>query len=74
MFRAVKRLSSVPVYSLIQYRYTFISRGHHSIMGGLHVDLVAPNGTQIVLPTGLFINNEFQKSSSGATITTISPR
>lgn len=37
-------------------------------------DLIAPNGTKIALPTGLFINNEFVKSSSGAKITAINPR
>lgn len=38
------------------------------------VHLTAPNGTQIELPTGLFINNEFVKGSSGSKITSINPR
>ncbi|KAK7419241.1 mitochondrial aldehyde dehydrogenase [Neonectria punicea] len=39
----------------------------------LQVDLEAPNGRKITLPTGLFINNEFVKSSSGSKITSINP-
>jgi aldehyde dehydrogenase (NAD(P)+) len=37
------------------------------------VDLVAPNGAKIALPTGLFINNEFVKSQSNGKIVSISP-
>jgi aldehyde dehydrogenase (NAD(P)+) len=40
----------------------------------LQVELKAPNGRNITLPTGLFINNEFVASSSGTKITSISPR
>ncbi|KAL9616877.1 MAG: hypothetical protein Q9160_008299 [Pyrenula sp. 1 TL-2023] len=42
-------------------------------MADLTVKLQAPNGRSISLPTGLFINNEFVKSSSSATITSIDP-
>ncbi|KAG9785253.1 Aldehyde dehydrogenase [Exophiala dermatitidis] len=42
-------------------------------MADLKVDLTAPNGRKITLPTGLFINNEFVKSSSGEKITSINP-
>ncbi|KEF63214.1 aldehyde dehydrogenase (NAD+) [Exophiala aquamarina CBS 119918] len=42
-------------------------------MANLKVELTAPNGKKIILPTGLFINNEFVKSSSGDKITSISP-
>lgn len=42
-------------------------------MADLKVELTAPNGKKITLPTGLFINNEFVKSSSGDKITSISP-
>ncbi len=42
-------------------------------MAGLKVELTAPNGRKITLPTGLFINNEFVKSSSGDKITSINP-
>lgn len=42
-------------------------------MAALQVELTAPNGVKISLPTGLFINNEFVKSSSGSRITSISP-
>ena len=42
-------------------------------MSDLSVDLTAPNGKKFTLPTGLFINNEFVKSSSGQRITSINP-
>lgn len=42
-------------------------------MAGLEVSLTAPNGKKFSLPTGLFINNEFVKSSSGAQLTSINP-
>ncbi|KAF2018280.1 aldehyde dehydrogenase [Aaosphaeria arxii CBS 175.79] len=42
-------------------------------MTGLEVNLTAPNGHKITLPTGLFINNEFVKSSSGDKIKSINP-
>ncbi|EXJ81451.1 aldehyde dehydrogenase (NAD+) [Capronia epimyces CBS 606.96] len=42
-------------------------------MADLKVNLTAPNGRKITLPTGLFINNEFVKSSSGDKITSINP-
>ncbi|KAI0007487.1 aldehyde dehydrogenase [Xylariaceae sp. FL0662B] len=42
-------------------------------MAGLKVDLTAPNGKKFTLPTGLFINNQFVKSSAGAKITSINP-
>ncbi|OTB02333.1 hypothetical protein M426DRAFT_24811 [Hypoxylon sp. CI-4A] len=42
-------------------------------MADLKVDLTAPNGKKFTLPTGLFINNEFVKSSSGAKIASINP-
>ncbi|KAM4055890.1 aldehyde dehydrogenase family protein [Hirsutella rhossiliensis] len=37
------------------------------------VQLRVPNGVEIALPTGLFINNEFVESSSGSKLTSISP-
>ena len=42
-------------------------------MGDLKINLTAPNGKKFTLPTGLFINNEFVKSSSGDKITSINP-
>ncbi|KAI1109032.1 aldehyde dehydrogenase [Nemania sp. NC0429] len=42
-------------------------------MAGLEVNLTAPNGKSFVLPTGLFINNEFVKASGGEKITSINP-
>ena len=42
-------------------------------MSDLFVDLEAPNGREYKQPLGLFINNEFVKSSSGKKITSINP-
>lgn len=39
----------------------------------LQAELEAPNGKKISLSTGLFINNEFVKSSSGGKIVSINP-
>lgn len=38
-----------------------------------NVELTAPNGRKISLPTGLFINNEFVKATSGEKIASINP-
>ncbi|KAK2594520.1 mitochondrial aldehyde dehydrogenase [Conoideocrella luteorostrata] len=42
-------------------------------MSASSVELTAPNGVKYTQPTGLFINNEFVKSVSGQTITSIDP-
>ncbi|KAJ9300712.1 hypothetical protein DTO271G3_1876 [Paecilomyces variotii] len=42
-------------------------------MAGLSVQLKAPNGREYIQPIGLFINNEFVASKSGAKITSINP-
>lgn len=42
-------------------------------MSDLHVELTAPNGTKYTQPTGLFINNEWVKSSDGKKISSINP-
>ncbi|KAJ4357528.1 mitochondrial aldehyde dehydrogenase [Didymosphaeria variabile] len=42
-------------------------------MSDLFVELTAPNGHKYKQPRGLFINNEFVKSLSGETITSINP-
>jgi aldehyde dehydrogenase (NAD+) len=42
-------------------------------MSDLFVELTAPNGRKYKQPRGLFINNEFVKSKSGETITSINP-
>ncbi|KAF5009053.1 hypothetical protein FDECE_4705 [Fusarium decemcellulare] len=39
----------------------------------LDVQLTAPNGHTYAQPTGLFINNEWVKSSDGSTITSVNP-
>lgn len=43
-------------------------------MSDLFVELTAPNGHKYKQPRGLFINNEFVKSKSGETISSINPR
>ncbi|KIW12428.1 hypothetical protein PV08_09705 [Exophiala spinifera] len=42
-------------------------------MSDLKVELTAPNGRKITLPTGLFINNEFVKATSNQKVTSINP-
>lgn len=42
-------------------------------MSDLQVELTAPNGTKYTQPRGLFINNEWVKSSDGKTISSINP-
>ncbi|KIN06264.1 hypothetical protein OIDMADRAFT_101041 [Oidiodendron maius Zn] len=42
-------------------------------MSDLHIELTAPNGTKYTQPTGLFINNEWVKSSDGKKISSINP-
>jgi aldehyde dehydrogenase (NAD(P)+) len=42
-------------------------------MSDLHVELTAPNGRKYTQPTGLFINNEWVKSSDGKQIISINP-
>ncbi|KAJ9503720.1 mitochondrial aldehyde dehydrogenase [Exophiala xenobiotica] len=42
-------------------------------MADLKVELTAPNGKKITLPTGLFIDNEFVKATSGQKLTSINP-
>jgi len=42
-------------------------------MSDLSVELTAPNGRKYIQPTGLFINNEWVKSSDDKKITSINP-
>ena len=42
-------------------------------MSDLFADLKAPNGREYKQPLGLFINNEFVRSSDGEKITSINP-
>ena len=42
-------------------------------MSDLTVELTAPNGRKYTQPTGLFINNEWVKSSDGKKIVSINP-
>ncbi|KIW72238.1 hypothetical protein PV04_00447 [Phialophora macrospora] len=59
--------------SLTVFRQSSSTRARSFSMADLKVELTAPNGRKITLPTGLFINNEFVKSSSGEKITSINP-
>jgi hypothetical protein len=43
------------------------------MMSDLTAELTAPNGVKYTQPLGLFINNEWVKSSDGGKITTINP-
>ena len=43
-------------------------------MSDLTVELTAPNGKKYTQPIGLFINNEWVKSSDGEKIMSINPR
>ncbi|TVY54226.1 Aldehyde dehydrogenase, partial [Lachnellula suecica] len=42
-------------------------------MSDLSIELTAPNGKKYTQPTGLFINNEWVKSSNGQKVTSINP-
>ena len=42
-------------------------------MSDVTVELTAPNNTKYIQPIGLFINNEFVKSSSGEKFATVNP-
>jgi aldehyde dehydrogenase (NAD+) len=44
------------------------------MMASPYVKLTAPNGIEITLPTGLFIDNENVEATSGETIAAIDPR
>jgi len=69
-FSSLRSTSSVASFSIVQQR-CFVSAPYK--MSDLTVDLTAPNGKKITLPTGIFINNEFVKSKSGEKITSINP-
>jgi hypothetical protein len=45
-----------------------------NMSSALEIELTAPNGVKYTQPTGLFINNEWVKSSKGNKITSINPR
>jgi hypothetical protein len=70
------RFSSFRSTTLVAPLSTFQQRCFGSTpykMSDLAIDLTAPNGKKITLPTGVFINNEFVKSKSGEKITSINP-
>jgi hypothetical protein len=45
----------------------------HASKSELAVELTAPNGRKYTQPIGLFINNEWVKSSNGQKLTSINP-
>ncbi|ERT01520.1 hypothetical protein HMPREF1624_02771 [Sporothrix schenckii ATCC 58251] len=63
---------SVRVYSAGSFRSSF-STAPRATARDLEVKLTAPNGKTWTQPLGLFINNEFVKSSNGETIASINP-
>ncbi|KJZ75287.1 hypothetical protein HIM_05213 [Hirsutella minnesotensis 3608] len=65
-FGSNAKLQPIPRVKLVPDQATMAS-------SPLQTQLKAPNGVDITLPTGLFINNEFVPSSSGKKITSISP-
>ncbi|KAF7954833.1 uncharacterized protein EAE97_000092 [Botrytis byssoidea] len=70
--RVKTEFSSKPsVLPLRPYHRSFSST--FAKMSDLTVELTAPNGKKYVQPTGLFINNEWVKSSTGQKITSINP-
>ena len=54
--------------------FTKSPRRGFASMSDLSVELTAPNGKKYTQPIGLFINNEWVKSSDGEKITSINPR
>ncbi len=61
--------SSFPIKPLYQRFFS----GSKSKMSDLEIELTAPNGRKYKQPIGLFINNEWVKSTKGEKITTINP-
>ena len=81
MYRPFPRLLRASVLSPlsskppIRTRLSFIATyKNYSTMSDLFVELTAPNGRKYKQPRGLFIHNEFVKSKSGETITSVNPR
>lgn len=74
------RLSSVAarkVHSLLRgpsTAQTTSPRTSIRMASDLSVELTAPNGRKYTQPTGLFINNEWVKSSDGGMFASINPR
>lgn len=76
MYRSLLRLSAplsfqFPRYPAPKKLFTVVAK---RTMSGLQVELTAPNGVKYTQPTGLFINNEWVKSSKGNKISSINPR
>jgi hypothetical protein len=68
--QALRTQKSRAVFSLPRRRL-FCSTS--AKMSDLSIELTAPNGVKYTQPTGLFINNEWVKSSDGKKITSINP-
>jgi hypothetical protein len=73
MYRSLLRSSASLSFKFPRYtapsRLFIIARN----MSGLSVELTAPNGVKYTQPTGLFINNEWVKSTKGDKIYSINP-
>lgn len=53
--------------------FSITAQAQQSSSSKMEVELTAPNGKKWTQPLGLFINNEFVKSSNGQKITSINP-
>lgn len=66
----LKRLATFRAASIPRRKF---HRWYSTEMAGLSVQLKAPNGRTYTQPIGLFINNEFVASKSGAKLASINP-
>lgn len=71
--RVKTEFSSIPLINLSLRPYHRSFSSTFAKMSDLTVELTAPNGKKYIQPTGLFINNEWVKSSTGQKITSINP-
>ena len=59
------------IHSILHSIVPFLGQSRR--MSDLTVELTAPNGVRYTQPIGLFVNNEWIKSSNGEKIASISP-
>ncbi|EFX00106.1 aldehyde dehydrogenase [Grosmannia clavigera kw1407] len=73
-FSAVSRQSSFSPRAQLNRTGASLQRySTATLPTGLEVEITAPNGQTWLQPQGLFINNEYVKSSTGDTVVTINP-
>ena len=74
--RLARRPPSVPQYRprrIFLRCFSLTPTLHTQTHATMEVELTAPNGRRWTQPLGLFINNEFVKSSNDQTIASINP-